>query len=52
MKTFDEMLYKQLQDSEFRKEYEALQPEMDGIRAIIDAKNSKGLDQKELVNKH
>ena len=33
MRTFDDMLSKQLKDDEFRKEYEAIQPEMDVIRA-------------------
>ena len=37
MRTFDDMLSKQLQDDEFRKEYEAIQPEMDVIKAIVDA---------------
>ena len=36
MRTFDDMLSKQLKDDEFRKEYEAIQPEMDVIRAIVD----------------
>lgn len=31
MKTFNDMLEKQLEDDEFRKEYEAIQPEMDVI---------------------
>ena len=35
MKTFDDMLEKQLQDEEFKKEYEAIQPEMDEIRASV-----------------
>ena len=48
MRTFDDMLSKQLQDEEFRKEYEAIQPEMDGIRAIVDARTSQNLTQKEL----
>ena len=48
MITFDDMLNEQLQDSEFRKEYEAIQPEMDVIRAIVDARISQNLTQKEL----
>ena len=40
MKTFDDMLAKQLQNDEFKKEYEAIQPEMDEIRASVDAKTS------------
>lgn len=38
MKTFDEMLEKQLQNDEFKKEYEAIQPEMNEIRASVDAR--------------
>lgn len=41
MKTFDEMLEKQLQDDEFKKEYEAIQPEMNEIRASVDARTSQ-----------
>ena len=48
MITFDDMLKEQLQDPEFRKEYEAIQPEMDVIRAIVDARISQNLTQKEL----
>ena len=48
MKTFDEMLAKQMKDEEFKKEYEAIQPEMDVIIAIVDARTSQNLTQKEL----
>lgn len=48
MKTFDEMLAKQMKDEELKKEYEAIQPEMDAIRAIVDARTSQNLTQKEL----
>ena len=48
MKTFDEMLAKQMKDEVFKKEYEAIQPEMDVIRAIVDARTSQNLTQKEL----
>ena len=48
MKTFDEMLAKQMKDEEFKKEYETIQPEMDVIRAIVDARTSQNLTQKEL----
>ena len=34
---FDKFLQEQLLDSEFKKEYEALQPERAIIQAIIDA---------------
>ena len=52
MKTFDEMLAKQMKDEEFKKEYEAIQPEMDVIRAIVDARTSQNLTQKELSYRH
>ncbi len=51
MRTFNDMLEKQLQDDEFRNEYEAIQPEMDVIRAIVDARNSQNLTQKELAER-
>ena len=51
MRTFDEMLSNQLKDKEFRKEYEAIQPEMDVIRAIVDARTSQNLTQKELAER-
>ena len=35
MKTFNDMLAKQLQDEEFKKEYEAIQSEMNEIRASV-----------------
>ena len=42
--------YKQtlMQNPEFVKEYEAIQPEMNVIRALIDARISRNLTQKEL----
>ena len=45
---FNDFLQKQLQDPEFRKEYEALQPEHAVVQAIIDARKNAGLTQKEL----
>lgn len=39
MRSFDDMLSKQLQDEEFRKEYEAIQPEMDVIRSYRRCEN-------------
>ena len=51
MRTFDDMLSKQLKDEEFRKESEAIQPEMDVIRAIVDARTSQNLTQKELAER-
>ncbi len=37
-----------LQDEEFRREYEALQPEMDITRALFDARIQAGLTQLQL----
>ena len=51
MKTLNNMLSEQLKDEEFRKEYEAIQPEMDIIRAIVDARTSQNLTQKELAER-
>lgn len=45
---FDDFLEEQLQDPEFRREYESLQPERAIIQAIIDARRQSGLTQKEL----
>ena len=41
MKTFDDMLAKQLQNDEFKKEYEAIQPEMNEIRASAHSRTSQ-----------
>ena len=43
MRKYDDFLAEQLQDEEFRKEYERLQPEFDVIRAIADARISRKL---------
>ena len=48
MRTFDDMLNEQLKDINFRKEYEDIQPEIDVIRAIVDARTAQNLTQKEL----
>ena len=41
MKTFDDLLVQQLQDEEFKKEYDAIQPEMNEIRARVDVRTSQ-----------
>ena len=48
MKTLNEMLSEEMKNDEFRKEYEAIQPELDVIRAVVDARNSVNMTQKEL----
>ena len=45
MRTFDDMLNEQLEDIKFRKEYEDIQPEMDVIRAIVDARTAQGIQR-------
>ncbi|MDD6631879.1 MAG: helix-turn-helix transcriptional regulator [Lachnobacterium sp.] len=51
MRTFDDMLEKQMKDEEFKKKYEAIQPEFDVIRAIVDARISQNLTQRELAER-
>ena len=48
MKTLNEMLSEEMKNDKFRKEYEAIQPELDVIRAMVDARNSVNMTQKEL----
>ena len=48
MKTLNEMLSEEMKNDEFRKEYEAIQPALDVIRAMVDARNSVNMTQKEL----
>ena len=48
MKTLNEMLSEEMKNDEFRKEYEVIQPEFDVIRAMVDARNSVNMTQKEL----
>ena len=40
-----------MQNEQFAKEYEAIQPELDVIRAMIDARLAKNLTQKELAER-
>lgn len=51
MSEFQVFLKEQLQDDEFRKEWEDIQPEMDVIRAMVDARISQNLTQKELAER-
>lgn len=51
MRKFNDFLNEQLQDEKFRKEYESMQPEFDVIRAMIDARTSQNLTQKELAER-
>lgn len=51
MKTLNELLEEQLQDKEFRTEYEKIQPDMDVIRAIVNARHSQNLTQQQLAKR-
>ena len=48
---FRDWLNEQLQDPEFRAEYEALQAEEELIQAVIDARKANGLTEKQLAKK-
>lgn len=51
MTNFNELLADQMKDDEFRREYEALEPEFTIMQAMIDARNSSGLTQKQLSDR-
>ena len=51
MKTLKQFKDEQMKDAEFVKEYEAIQPELDVIRAIVDARTSQNMTQKELAER-
>ena len=48
MKKFDQYLEEQMKDPDFKKEYDALDPEFAVIRAVIEARKESGITQKEL----
>ena len=51
MKTFEDYKKQQMQDPELVREYEAIKPEMDVIRAIVNARTSQNLTQNELAKR-
>ena len=51
MKTLKQYKDEQIKDAAFAKEYEAIQPEMDVIRAIVEARTSQNITQKELAER-
>ena len=51
MTKFNDFLNEQLKDPEFKKEYDALEPEFSIIQAIIDARKNSGMTQKDLAEK-
>ena len=50
-KNYKETLNELLKDPDFKKEYDALEPEFAIMQAIIDARNESGLTQKELAKR-
>ena len=48
---FDDYLAAKLKDPEIKKEWENLEPEFDVIRAMVDARISQNLTQKELAER-
>lgn len=51
MTDLEELTNELLQDDEFKKEYESLQPEMEISKALMIARHDAGLTQKELSEK-
>ena len=51
MTNYQDFLKEQLQNEEFKKEYEALEPEFSIIQAMLDARKSSGLTQKDLADR-
>ncbi len=49
--TLQEYKNKKMKDPEFKLYYEEIQPEMNIVRAVIDARTSRHLTQKELSEK-
>lgn len=48
MTNFNDFLNEQLKNKELKAEYDALEPEFAIVQAIIDARKTKGITQKEL----
>ena len=51
MKTLKEYKKEQINNEDFAKEYKEIQPELDIIRAIVEARTSQNLTQKELAER-
>lgn len=51
MTKFEDFLVEQLQDPELKSEYDALEPEFTLMQAVIDARKSTGMTQKQLAEK-
>lgn len=51
MTKFNDFLHEQMKDPAFAKEYRALEPEFTIVQAMIDARKTSGLTQRELSEK-
>ena len=51
MSNFNDYLKEQLADPEFKSEYDALTPEFSIVQAMIDARKTSGMTQKQLAEK-
>ena len=51
MTNYKDYLYEQLQNEEFKEEWDAIEPEFAIIQAMIDARKNAGMTQKELAKK-
>lgn len=51
MTNFKDYLNEQLRDEDFKKEWDAIEPEFAIIQAMIDARKSVGMTQKELAER-
>ncbi len=49
-KNFRETLNEQLKNPEFKKEWDALEPEFQIIKAMLDTRNEKAMTQKQLAD--
>lgn len=49
--TLDEHLAKEMENPEFKKEYQSLSPEYEIVRQIIQARTEQNLTQKDLANR-
>lgn len=51
MTDFNAFAEQQKKDEEFRREYDALEPEFSIIKAILEARKASGMTQKDLADK-
>ena len=51
MKTVDQYIKEQMKNPDFETEYKKLEPEINVIKAIVDARTSRNMTQKELAER-